>query len=109
MTPSRVFVEVDQLRIDSAARNPHLRVRMIVEAIQVALPNATAIRIDAGTVRLTERGTRYVYPTPPVCQKAIIKATSPQAFSFTPSTRWLASSAACVANCMAALHTSSLS
>jgi hypothetical protein len=43
----QVTVHVDQGRIHSAARDPRLRERMLVEAIQAALPNATAIGVDS--------------------------------------------------------------
>jgi hypothetical protein len=81
-------VHVDQGRIDSTLRRPELRFRMIVEAVQAALPNVTAIVVDIGTVRFTDPAAqqRYVYRTPPVCQRALSnleRSVRPRPFSFT--------------------------
>src|SRR6266478_3602890 len=86
--PPQLAVHVDQGRIDSTVRRPELRFRMIVEAVQAALPNVTAIVVDVGSVRFTDpaKQQRYVYRTPPVCQRAlsnIERGVRPRPFSFT--------------------------
>jgi hypothetical protein len=73
--PPQVTVDVDQGRIDSTLRRPELRFRM-------------AIVVDVGTVRFTDpaKRERYVYRTPPVCQRALTnfeRGVRPRPFSFT--------------------------
>jgi hypothetical protein len=80
-----VSVLVDQGRIASAVRRPELRLQMIAESVGAVLPNATAVKVDIGSIRLTLRATRYVYAMPAACQRALAaleRGERPRPFSF---------------------------
>src|SRR5262245_25598421 len=61
---------------------------MLAEAVKSTFPHARKVSVDLQTIRLTdgERGLRYVYLTPRVCQVALVnfdQGIEPEPFTFT--------------------------